>query len=188
MPWKACKPMDERLKFIARLLDGEKIAGSAGNSASHARPATRSSRATTILVWKGSPIARADRTATPPAAHPGRGADRPLQAGQAELGSPENQGKTGSALSGCAHAGKQYGACRARSSRPGQALGVGSGISPTETPRQRYRILEYWSVPAALYSRGCLVFLVGPARHDLQSVIWQGSLQGLGFIPGRATF
>ncbi|MBP2431794.1 hypothetical protein ABIF38_002555 [Bradyrhizobium japonicum] len=23
MPWKACKPMDERLKFIARLLDGE---------------------------------------------------------------------------------------------------------------------------------------------------------------------
>jgi DUF2892 family protein/homeodomain-containing protein len=26
MPWKACKPMDERLKFIARLLDGEKMA------------------------------------------------------------------------------------------------------------------------------------------------------------------
>ena len=27
MPWKACKPMDERLKFIARLLDGEQMAG-----------------------------------------------------------------------------------------------------------------------------------------------------------------
>ena len=27
MPWKACKPMDERLKFIARLLDGEQTAG-----------------------------------------------------------------------------------------------------------------------------------------------------------------
>jgi putative transposase len=27
MPWKACNPMDERLKFIARLLDGEKMAG-----------------------------------------------------------------------------------------------------------------------------------------------------------------
>jgi putative transposase len=26
MAWKACKPMDERLKFIARLLDGEKMA------------------------------------------------------------------------------------------------------------------------------------------------------------------
>jgi Helix-turn-helix domain len=27
MPWKECDPMDERLKFIARLLDGEKMAG-----------------------------------------------------------------------------------------------------------------------------------------------------------------
>jgi putative transposase len=27
MPWKECNPMDERLKFIARLLDGEKMAG-----------------------------------------------------------------------------------------------------------------------------------------------------------------
>jgi transposase InsO family protein len=26
MPWKACKPMDERLRFIARLLEGEKMA------------------------------------------------------------------------------------------------------------------------------------------------------------------
>ena len=25
MPWKECKPMDERLKFVARLLDGEKM-------------------------------------------------------------------------------------------------------------------------------------------------------------------
>jgi len=27
MPWKVWKPTDERLKFIARLLDGEKMAG-----------------------------------------------------------------------------------------------------------------------------------------------------------------
>jgi len=26
MPWKECNQMDERLKFIARLLDGEKMA------------------------------------------------------------------------------------------------------------------------------------------------------------------
>ena len=26
MPWKECKPMDEKLKFVARLLDGEKMA------------------------------------------------------------------------------------------------------------------------------------------------------------------
>ena len=25
MPWKECKPMDERLKFVARLLEGEKM-------------------------------------------------------------------------------------------------------------------------------------------------------------------
>lgn len=27
MPWKVCNPMDERLKFVARLLDGEQMAG-----------------------------------------------------------------------------------------------------------------------------------------------------------------
>jgi hypothetical protein len=27
MPWKECNRMDERLKFIARLLDGERMAG-----------------------------------------------------------------------------------------------------------------------------------------------------------------
>ena len=26
MPWNECKPMDERLRFVARLLDGEKMA------------------------------------------------------------------------------------------------------------------------------------------------------------------
>ena len=25
MPWKECKPMDERLRFVARRLDGENI-------------------------------------------------------------------------------------------------------------------------------------------------------------------
>ena len=27
MPWKECKTVEERLRFIARLLDGEKMAG-----------------------------------------------------------------------------------------------------------------------------------------------------------------
>ena len=26
MPWKECNAMDERLRFVARLLDGEKMA------------------------------------------------------------------------------------------------------------------------------------------------------------------
>jgi transposase len=25
MPWRTCRPMDERLRFIARLLEGEKM-------------------------------------------------------------------------------------------------------------------------------------------------------------------
>lgn len=40
MPWKVCKPMDERLKFIARLLDGEEFGISR-------KTATRSSHAIT---------------------------------------------------------------------------------------------------------------------------------------------
>ncbi len=27
MPWKECNKMDEKLRFVARYLDGEKIAG-----------------------------------------------------------------------------------------------------------------------------------------------------------------
>ena len=27
MPWKECHVVDERLRFVARLLDGEKMAG-----------------------------------------------------------------------------------------------------------------------------------------------------------------
>ncbi len=26
MPWKECQPMDEKLRFVARILDGEKMA------------------------------------------------------------------------------------------------------------------------------------------------------------------
>ena len=55
------------------------------------------------------------------AALPDRDADRALEAGQAELGGAEDQGKAGPALSGCAHAGDQHGACGSRSPRPGQA-------------------------------------------------------------------
>ena len=45
MPWKVCKPMDERLKFIARLLDGEQMAGLCRELISLAHP-TRFERVT----------------------------------------------------------------------------------------------------------------------------------------------
>ena len=46
MPWKASSVMEERLRFVARLLDGEAMTECAGSSASPARPATRFSTAT----------------------------------------------------------------------------------------------------------------------------------------------
>ena len=42
MPWKECHVVEERLRFVARLLDGEKMAGLVRSSGSRARPATRS--------------------------------------------------------------------------------------------------------------------------------------------------
>src|ERR1700719_4052201 len=65
VPWKECNQMDERLKFIAQLLDGEKMAVLCRQfGISRKTGATRSSRATTKSVWKGLPTARAGPTAT----------------------------------------------------------------------------------------------------------------------------
>jgi hypothetical protein len=40
MPWKECHVMDERLRFVVRLLDGEKMTASVRSSAALAEPAT----------------------------------------------------------------------------------------------------------------------------------------------------
>ena len=62
MPWKECNHMDERLRFVARLLDGEKWRSCAGSLVFLARPATKSSIATRIsaceadLVFEGLEI------------------------------------------------------------------------------------------------------------------------------------
>ena len=114
--------MDERLKFIARLLDGEKMAVLCRQflhlaqdrlQDPHALQRNRSGRPYRPLAPALPP--------REPAALPDRDADRALEAGQAELGGAEDQGKAGPALSGCAHAGDQHGACGSRSPRPGQA-------------------------------------------------------------------
>ena len=62
MPWNECKPMDERLKFIARLLDGEKMPPYAASSAFHASPVTRYSTVTRNVVWMLSMTALTDLT------------------------------------------------------------------------------------------------------------------------------
>jgi len=50
MPWQECNPMDDRLKFVAGLLDGEKMAVLCRR---FGVSATRSSNAITLTVWKG---------------------------------------------------------------------------------------------------------------------------------------
>ena len=47
--------MDEQLRFVARMLEGEKIAACAGNSIAPARRATSSSIVTRSGASRGSP-------------------------------------------------------------------------------------------------------------------------------------
>jgi hypothetical protein len=53
MPWKECHVEDERLRFVARLLDGEKMAPLCVSSGSRGRPATRSTTAIRRWASKG---------------------------------------------------------------------------------------------------------------------------------------
>ena len=50
MPWRECYKMDERMRFVARLLDGEKMA--------------ELCREFEIVGWTGRPIGLAAPTAT----------------------------------------------------------------------------------------------------------------------------
>ena len=52
MPWKECKPMDERLRFIARLLEGEQMASLCREFVVHRL--FRSLRAVRTVVGTGS--------------------------------------------------------------------------------------------------------------------------------------
>ena len=112
--------MDERLKFIARLLDGEKMAGLCREFG-----ISRKTGYKILTRYNEMRPGRADRSLAPalsacqPAALPDRDADRALQAGQAQLGRAEDQGAAGPALSGRPHPGDQHGACGSRSPRPG---------------------------------------------------------------------
>jgi hypothetical protein len=53
MPWKECHVTDERLRFVARLLAGEKIAALCAEFGIPGRRATRSTTATKIAACRG---------------------------------------------------------------------------------------------------------------------------------------
>ena len=50
MPWKECHIMDERVRFVARLLDGEKMAPLCAEFGTRGRPAISSTTATKIAA------------------------------------------------------------------------------------------------------------------------------------------
>ena len=52
MPWKECSVMDERVRFVGRLLDGEKMAALCREFAISRKTVTRSLIATRNTVWR----------------------------------------------------------------------------------------------------------------------------------------
>ena len=50
MPWRECRKVDERLRLVARLLEGEKVAQLCREFG--VSRVTRSSRAISAVVWK----------------------------------------------------------------------------------------------------------------------------------------
>jgi hypothetical protein len=121
MPWQECNPMNERLKFAARLLRGEdggavpRVRRVAEDRLQDPRPLQRDRprRAHRPLASTLSPRQSI--------ALPDRDADRSAEARQAELGRAEDQGKARTALSGRACAGNQHNPCGSRPPRSGQA-------------------------------------------------------------------
>jgi hypothetical protein len=89
--------MDERLRFVARLLEGEKMAPLCAEFGFPARRATRSTTGTKIA---GRGIQRPQQAAASPsgsAACAHRGHDRPPEAGVSGLGCAEDPGETAAA-------------------------------------------------------------------------------------------
>ncbi|CDM58732.1 transposase (ISmav2) [Rhizobium favelukesii] len=52
MPWQKCNRMDERLKFVARVLDGEKIAALCREFCISRKTGHKIITAITTAVWK----------------------------------------------------------------------------------------------------------------------------------------
>ena len=123
MPWRECSAMEERLRFVARLLDGEAM--------SDVCRGFGISRKTGYKIFEPLQGARAGGAHRPlaaagalrqPAAAAGREPDRRPEAGQAALGRAQAARAAGPAAQRrCAGAGQEHHPCRSRPPRPGQA-------------------------------------------------------------------
>ena len=119
MPWKECHVVDERLRFVARLLDGEKMAPLCAEFGI--------SRKTGYKIfdrYKDCGVRGPDRpqpaalSARQSAAAGGREADRAAQDGVSRAGARRRS------ASGCGGAGP---ACAVRPSAPSTRCSIGTG-------------------------------------------------------------
>jgi transposase len=102
MPWKECSVMDERLRFVARLLDGESM-----SEVCREFGISRKTGYKIFTRYKDQGLeALTDRSRRPvryasqPAAAPNRKPDRRAQAGEAALGRAQDSRAPSAALGG----------------------------------------------------------------------------------------
>ena len=70
MPWKECSAVEERLRFVARLLDGEAMTDLAREFGISRKTGYKSSTITSSTAWRPSATARAGRCAMPTSSPP----------------------------------------------------------------------------------------------------------------------
>src|SRR4029453_5901223 len=135
MPWKECHIMDERLRFVARLLEGEKMAPLCAEFGI--------SRKTGYKIYDrykdwGVGAFNDQPSAASPGESPARtdrGHDRPPQTGVSGLGRAEDPREVAAAIYWSAPAGDQHRPRRPRSPPSGETPAAGAA------PRQRHRAL-----------------------------------------------
>ena len=151
MPWKECHVMDERLRFMARLLEGEKMAPLCAEFGI--------SRKTGYKIYDRYKDCGARRphgpqpaavSASQSAAGADRGAHRPPEARVSRLGRAQDSREAASAVPGPHLPGDQHRPCGARSARPGASppaaaapRATGTALSrPTDAERALVRRLQ----------------------------------------------
>ena len=168
MPWRECHVMDERLRFVARLLEGAKMAPLCGEFGI--------SRKTGYKIFDRykdcGVVAFSDRSRRPyrqanrlPAAN--RGDDRPVETRVPGLGRAEDPRETAAGDRPGAAAGDQHRPRRARSPPPGEASATPPGRRPsddgvdaadrTQGPmRRRFAAFGNVGLLGAACRRGCV--------------------------------
>ncbi len=131
MPWKECHVMDERLRFIARLLEGEKMAAVCADFGIARKTGYKIFERYQQAASRGSPTAVGGPSARQPAPDGGRNADRPPEEGVSPLGCPEAAGALETAVARRNVSRDQHGPCRPRSA-PTRASSATASTAPAD--------------------------------------------------------